>query len=165
LSQNEAEKVIIFTQTKIEADELTERLNEEGFNASAIHGDFSQKKRETVLHNFRTGKLKILVATDVAARGLDIKGVDLVINYGLPRDAESYIHRIGRTGRAGREGTAISIMTPSEDKQLQNIQKKTKANIEVINEAQEKKFSSAQKDKPFQKERSSRNQTSRRQRS
>jgi len=165
LSQNKAEKVIIFTQTKIEADELAERLNEEGFNASAIHGDFSQKKRETVLHNFRTGKLKILVATDVAARGLDIKGVDLVINYGLPRDAESYIHRIGRTGRAGREGTAISIMTPSEDKQLQNIQKKTKANIEVINEAQEKKFSSAQKDKPSQKERSSRNQTRRRQRS
>jgi ATP-dependent RNA helicase DeaD len=165
LSQNEAEKVIIFTQTKIEADELAERLNEEDFNASAIHGDFSQKKRETVLHNFRTGKLKILVATDVAARGLDIKGVDLVINYGLPRDAESYIHRIGRTGRAGREGTAISIMTPSEDKQLQNIQKKTKANIEVINEAQEKKFSSAQKDKPSQKERSSRNQTRRRQRS
>jgi ATP-dependent RNA helicase DeaD len=165
LSQNEAEKVIIFTQTKIEADELAERLNEEGFNASAIHGDFSQKKRETVLHNFRTGKLKILVATDVAARGLDIKGVDLVINYGLPRDAESYIHRIGRTGRAGREGTAISIMTPSEDKQLQNIQKKTKANIEAINEAQEKKFSSAQKDKPSQREKSSRNQTRRRQRS
>lgn len=164
LSQNEAEKVIIFTQTKIEADELAERLNEEGFNASAIHGDFSQKKRETVLHNFRTGKLKILVATDVAARGLDIKGVDLVINYGLPRDAESYIHRIGRTGRAGREGTAISIMTPSEDKQLQNIQKKTKANIEVVNEAQEKKLSSAQKDKSSQRERSSRNQTRRRQR-
>jgi len=145
LSQNESEKVIVFTQTKIEADELAERLNEEGFNANAIHGDFSQKKREAVLHNFRTGKLKILVATDVAARGLDIKGVDLVINYGLPRDTESYIHRIGRTGRAGREGTAISIMTSSEDKQLQNIQKKTKANIQIINEAKEKKFSLAQK--------------------
>ncbi|MGC9188320.1 MAG: DEAD/DEAH box helicase, partial [Sulfurihydrogenibium sp.] len=115
LSENDAEKTIIFTQTKLEADELAEKLKEEGFNVSAIHGDFSQKKRETVLHNFRTGKLKILVATDVAARGLDIKGVELVINYGLPRDAESYIHRIGRTGRAGKEGTAISIATPSED--------------------------------------------------
>ncbi|MGB9766119.1 MAG: DEAD/DEAH box helicase, partial [Sulfurihydrogenibium sp.] len=147
LSENDAEKTIIFTQTKLEADELAEKLKEEGFNVSAIHGDFSQKKRETVLHNFRTGKLKILVATDVAARGLDIKGVELVINYGLPRDAESYIHRIGRTGRAGKEGTAISIATPSEDKFLENILKKTKANIEVINEATEKRLSKSNSEK------------------
>ncbi|MGC9080300.1 DEAD/DEAH box helicase [Sulfurihydrogenibium sp.] len=147
LSENDAEKTIIFTQTKLEADELAEKLKEEGFNVSAIHGDFSQKKRETVLHNFRTGKLKILVATDVAARGLDIKGVELVINYGLPRDAESYIHRIGRTGRAGKEGTAISIATPSEDKSLENILKKTKANIEVINEATEKRLSKSNSEK------------------
>lgn len=140
LSQNQAEKTIIFTQTKLEADQLSEDLSKEGFGVSAIHGDFSQKKRETVLHNFRTGKLKILVATDVAARGLDIKGVELVINYGLPKNAESYVHRIGRTGRAGKEGTAISIPTPSEDKYLQQILQKTKANIEVINEASEKKF-------------------------
>ncbi|WP_297889957.1 DEAD/DEAH box helicase [Sulfurihydrogenibium sp.] len=140
LSQNQAEKTIIFTQTKLEADQLSEDLSKEGFSVSAIHGDFSQKKRETVLHNFRTGKLKILVATDVAARGLDIKGVELVINYGLPKNAESYVHRIGRTGRAGKEGTAISITTPSEDKFLENILKKTKANIEVINEASERKF-------------------------
>ncbi len=147
LSENDAEKTIIFTQTKLEADELAEKLKEEGFNVSAIHGDFSQKKRETVLHNFRTGKLKILVATDVAARGLDIKGVELVINYGLPRDAESYIHRIGRTGRAGKEGTAISIATPSEDKFLENILKKTKANIEVINEATERRLSKSNSEK------------------
>ncbi|PMP63234.1 MAG: ATP-dependent helicase [Sulfurihydrogenibium sp.] len=147
LSENDAEKTIIFTQTKLEADELAEKLKEEGFNVSAIHGDFSQKKRETVLHNFRTGKLKILVATDVAARGLDIKGVELVINYGLPRDAESYIHRIGRTGRAGKEGTAISIATPSEDKSLENILKKTKANIEVINETTEKRLSKSNSEK------------------
>ncbi|MGC8941540.1 MAG: DEAD/DEAH box helicase [Sulfurihydrogenibium sp.] len=147
LSENDAEKTIIFTQTKLEADELAEKLKEEGFNVSAIHGDFSQKKRETVLHNFRTGKLKILVATDVAARGLDIKGVELVINYSLPRDAESYIHRIGRTGRAGKEGTAISIATPSEDKFLENILKKTKANIEVINETTEKRLSKSNSEK------------------
>lgn len=138
LSQEKSDKIIIFTQTKLEADDLANQLKNEGFSVSAIHGDFSQKKRETVLHNFRTGKLKILVATDVAARGLDIKGVSLVINYGLPRDTESYIHRIGRTGRAGKEGTAISIMTPAEDKQLLNIQKKTKANIELINQVEEK---------------------------
>ncbi len=138
LSQEDSDKIIIFTQTKLEADDLANQLKDEGFNVSAIHGDFSQKKRETVLHNFRTGKLKILVATDVAARGLDIKGVGLVINYGLPRDTESYIHRIGRTGRAGKEGTAISIVTPSDDKQLSNIQKKTKANIELINQVEEK---------------------------
>lgn len=138
LSQEKSDKIIIFTQTKLEADDLANQLKDEGFSVSAIHGDFSQKKRETVLHNFRTGKLKILVATDVAARGLDIKGVSLVINYGLPRDTESYIHRIGRTGRAGKEGTAISIMTPAEDKQLLNIQKKTKANIELINQVEEK---------------------------
>ncbi len=136
--EEESDKIIIFTQTKLEADDLANQLKDEGFSVSAIHGDFSQKKRETVLNNFRTGKLKVLVATDVAARGLDIKGVSLVINYGLPRDTESYIHRIGRTGRAGREGTAISIMTPSEDKQLLNIQRKTKANIEFINQVEEK---------------------------
>jgi len=159
LSQNQAEKTIIFTQTKLEADQLSEDLSKEGFSVSAIHGDFSQKKRETVLHNFRTGKLKILVATDVAARGLDIKGVELVINYGLPKNAESYVHRIGRTGRAGKEGTAISIATPSEDKYLQQILQKTKANIEVINEASERKFT---KKEPKKSSSNSRRTSSRR---
>ncbi len=133
LSETPERKAIIFTETKKGADELANKLRREGFNASAIHGDFSQTKREKVLKAFRDNKLKILVATDVAARGLDIKDVDVVYNYSLPRDVESYVHRIGRTGRAGREGIAISIMKPSEDRQFSLIKKKTNANIELFN--------------------------------
>ena len=126
-------KSIIFTQTKKMADELAKKLQEYGFNADAIHGDYSQAKRERVLRNFRTGKLDILVATDVAARGLDIKGVEVVYNYDLPNDVESYVHRIGRTGRAGKEGVAISFFTPNEDIFFTRILKTTKASIELIN--------------------------------
>ncbi|HHG75132.1 MAG TPA: DEAD/DEAH box helicase, partial [Persephonella sp.] len=126
-------KTIVFTETKKGADQLANELKKRGFNADAIHGDFSQAKREKVLRNFRRNQLQILVATDVAARGLDIKGVDLVMNYSLPKDVESYIHRIGRTGRAGKEGTAISIMVPSEDHILRQIQRKTKADINLVN--------------------------------
>ncbi|MEZ0323456.1 MAG: DEAD/DEAH box helicase [Hydrogenothermaceae bacterium] len=133
LTENSVEKVIIFTQTKLEADEVARNLKREGFNAEAIHGDFSQNKREAVLRKFRVGEIKILVATDVAARGLDIKGVELVVNYKLPRDVESYIHRIGRTGRAGKEGTAISIMTSEQDKIFAQIQKKIGKSLEIIN--------------------------------
>ncbi|RMA97083.1 DEAD/DEAH box helicase [Hydrogenothermus marinus] len=141
LQKTMGKKSIVFTQTKLMADEVAEKLQEAGFNASAIHGDFSQAKRERTLKNFRTGKLDILVATDVAARGLDIKGVETVYNYELPQDVESYVHRIGRTGRAGKEGVAISFFTPSEDSQFQRILKITKANIELINLS----------DKPFNK--------------
>ncbi len=137
LSETPDKKAIIFTETKKGADELASKLRKEGFNASAIHGDFSQAKREKVLKAFRDNKLKILVATDVAARGLDIKDVDVVYNYSLPRDVESYVHRIGRTGRAGREGIAISIMKPSEDRQFSLIKKKTNANIELFNFSEE----------------------------
>ncbi|WP_456383239.1 DEAD/DEAH box helicase [Persephonella sp.] len=145
LKEHEGTKTIIFTETKKGADELAGKLRREGFNADAIHGDFSQAKREKVLRSFRRNQLQILVATDVAARGLDIKGVDLVMNYSLPKDVESYIHRIGRTGRAGKEGTAISIMNTYEDSQLKNIQRKTKAEIEFIN-LSERKVSSEKTD-------------------
>lgn len=138
LKNVESEKTIVFTQTKRGADELARKLQKEGFQADAIHGDFSQAKRESVLRKFRTNKLEILVATDVAARGLDIKGIEVVYNYDIPQDVESYIHRIGRTGRAGKEGTAISFSIPSEDKFVKNIMRKTKANIEYINESNEK---------------------------
>lgn len=144
LSEHQAEKTIVFTQTKLEADELARQLYRDGFNASAIHGDFSQNKREAVLRKFRTGELKILVATDVAARGLDIKGVELVVNYKLPRDVESYVHRIGRTGRAGREGTALSVITPEQDKMLLQLQKKINKNLEIINFSA-KRFSTDEK--------------------
>ncbi len=138
LKNVESGKTIVFTQTKRGADELARKLQKEGFQADAIHGDFSQAKRESVLRKFRTNKLEILVATDVAARGLDIKGIEVVYNYDIPQDVESYIHRIGRTGRAGKEGTAISFSIPSEDKFVKNIMRKTKANIEYINESSER---------------------------
>jgi ATP-dependent RNA helicase DeaD len=138
LKNVESDKTIVFTQTKRGADELARKLKKEGFQADAIHGDFSQAKRESVLRKFRTNKLEILVATDVAARGLDIKGIEVVYNYDIPQDVESYIHRIGRTGRAGKEGTAISFSVPSEDKFVKNIMKKTKADIEYINESNER---------------------------
>ena len=133
LQKTMGKKSIVFTQTKAMADEVADKLREEGFNADAIHGDYSQVKRERVLKNFRTGRLDILVATDVAARGLDIKGVETVYNYDLPQDVESYVHRIGRTGRAGKEGLAVSFFTPSEDMQFQRILRTTKANIQLEN--------------------------------
>ncbi|WP_457622271.1 DEAD/DEAH box helicase [Persephonella sp.] len=133
LNENEGKKSIVFTETKKGADELSKRLRKEGFNAEAIHGDYSQAKREKVLRDFRRNKIDILVATDVAARGLDIKGVDVVYNYSLPRDIESYVHRIGRTGRAGKEGIAISIISTLEDRLFEIVKKKTRSDIKLIN--------------------------------
>jgi ATP-dependent RNA helicase DeaD len=124
-------KTIVFTHTKREAEELAQELREMGFSVSALHGDYSQRKRESVLKGFREGRFDILVATDVASRGLDIKDVELVINYGLPKDSDSYIHRIGRTGRAGRRGTAISLMIPREERHLRAILYRTKGKIEI----------------------------------
>lgn len=124
-------KTLIFVQTKIEAENLAQTLFERGFLAQAIHGDYPQRKREKIMKDFRTGRFNLLVATDVASRGLDIKNLELVINYGLPKDPNSYIHRIGRTGRTGEKGTAISIMTYSEEKSLKNILLKTKANLKI----------------------------------
>jgi ATP-dependent RNA helicase DeaD len=126
-------KVIVFTKTKKMADELAKKLKTNGFNADAIHGDYSQRKREKVLNSFREGKLNILVATDVAARGLDIKDIKVVYNFDLPNDTESYVHRIGRTGRAGKNGIAISFFAPDEDIFFNRILKITKASIELVN--------------------------------
>ncbi|NPB04847.1 MAG: DEAD/DEAH box helicase [Aquificae bacterium] len=123
LEETPFRKAIVFTQTKVEADELARRLRRAGFRAEAIHGDHSQTRRERVLRDFRRGRIDLLVATDVAARGLDISGVDAVFNYKLPLDAESYVHRIGRTGRAGREGVALSFSSDREDDRLQRVRK------------------------------------------
>lgn len=106
--------VIVFVRTKRRADSLSEELKEEGHNASAIHGDLRQNRREHVIRAFRSGKSRILVATDVAARGLDIPHVMHVINYDLPECPEDYVHRIGRTGRADAEGFALSFVSPEE---------------------------------------------------
>lgn len=107
-------RVVIFSETKRDCDHLAVALGREGIKAAAVHGDKSQSDRDYSLRAFRQGRVPVLVATDVAARGLDIPGVTAVINYSFPRDHEMYIHRIGRTGRAGRKGESLTLLTPSD---------------------------------------------------
>ncbi|MEJ2636225.1 MAG: DEAD/DEAH box helicase [Calditrichia bacterium] len=120
---------LVFCRTKLDVDEVSKKLMDRGYNADALHGDLSQVQREKILLKFRNGRIKILVATDVAARGIDINNLTHVINYALPQDPESYVHRIGRTGRAGKEGTAITFVTPAENRRLHFIRKITKTDI------------------------------------
>jgi ATP-dependent RNA helicase DeaD len=120
---------LIFCKTKIDAQNVANKLIERGYFADAIHGDLSQDKRERILTRFRRKQINMLVATDVAARGIDIEGLTHVINYSLPQDPESYIHRIGRTGRAEKEGVAITFVTPSEYRKLSFIQRMAKATM------------------------------------
>jgi len=112
---------LIFTQTKADADTLTRQLDEKGYEVAALHGDISQAQREKILYRFRNKKTRILVATDVAARGIDIEGLTHVINYSLPFDTSTYIHRIGRTGRAGSYGKAITLVRPEERRKLEHL--------------------------------------------
>ncbi|MCX8723365.1 DEAD/DEAH box helicase [Lactobacillus sp. B4005] len=117
---------VIFVRTKRRVDEVTRGLQARGYNAAGIHGDLSQARRISVLKRFRSGKLDILVATDVAARGLDISGVTHVYNYDIPQDPDSYVHRIGRTGRAGQNGSSITFVTPNEIGYMRTIEQLTK---------------------------------------
>ncbi|MBN2789491.1 MAG: DEAD/DEAH box helicase [Candidatus Delongbacteria bacterium] len=114
---------LVFCRTKSDVDTVSSKLIDRGYDAEAIHGDISQSQRERTLSKFRKQKTNILVATDVAARGIDVSDLTHVINFSLPYDPESYVHRIGRTGRAGKEGTAITFITPSEYKKLLQIQR------------------------------------------
>lgn len=116
------ELAIVFGRTKRRVDEVYEALNTRGYSAEGLHGDLTQSKRDSVLHHFREGVTQILVATDVAARGLDISGVTHVYNFDIPQDPEGYVHRIGRTGRAGQSGIALTFVTSREIGQLENIQ-------------------------------------------
>ncbi|WP_051258711.1 DEAD/DEAH box helicase [Chitinibacter tainanensis] len=123
LRDNDGQQTIIFTATKLSADELAEWLKLEGFKAAAMHGDLAQRDRRRTLDRLRRGDIDTLVATDVAARGIDVAGISLVINFDLPRFAEDYIHRIGRTGRAGRSGVAVSLVTKSDFSLLTKIRR------------------------------------------
>lgn len=114
---------VVFCRTKIRTKKLTEALVEAGFMADELHGDLTQAKREAVMKRFREAKLQVLVATDVAARGLDVEGVTHVFNYDVPIDTETYIHRIGRTGRAGHQGTAVTLFSMKDRGALQNIER------------------------------------------
>ncbi|HWS51211.1 MAG TPA: DEAD/DEAH box helicase, partial [Microbacterium sp.] len=120
------EGMIVFTRTKGETETLAEKLRARGYTAAAINGDVAQAQRERTVGQLKSGKLDILVATDVAARGLDVDRISHVVNYDLPIDTESYVHRIGRTGRAGRQGDAISFVTPRERRMLATIEKATR---------------------------------------
>lgn len=120
---------IIFCRTKVAVDQLVNNLLERGYAAEGLHGDVSQAQREKILRKFKKRQSTILVATDVAARGIDVTNLTHVINYSLPQDPESYVHRIGRTGRAGREGTAITFISPAENRQFLFMQRRVKADI------------------------------------
>lgn len=120
---------LVFCRQKRDVDWLARSLIDRGYNALGLHGDLNQSQRDNVMRRFREGSLEILVATDVAARGLDISGITHVINYHLPQDPERYVHRIGRTGRAGREGAAITFVTPREYYDLLKIQETANVNI------------------------------------
>ncbi len=120
------EGMIVFVRTKNETETLAEKLRARGFGATAINGDVAQNVRERTVNQLKAGKLDILVATDVAARGLDVERITHVVNYDIPTDTESYVHRIGRTGRAGRSGDAISFVTPRERYLLKHIEKATR---------------------------------------
>jgi ATP-dependent RNA helicase DeaD len=123
------EGMIVFVRTKNETETLAEKLRARGFSATAINGDVQQNVRERTVNQLKSGQLDILVATDVAARGLDVERVSHVVNYDIPTDTESYVHRIGRTGRAGRSGDAISFVTPRERYLLKHIEKATRTTL------------------------------------
>ena len=129
LLKDDAQQVIVFTKTKITASRLSRALQKEGIAADAIHGDKSQKERIEALDAFKAGKITVLVATDVAARGLDISDLPMVINYEIPSAPEDYVHRIGRTGRAGASGIAISFVSEDEEEYLANIEKLIKKTL------------------------------------
>jgi len=123
--------VLLFSRTKRGASKITRALREKGWRAAEIHSDKSLPQRREALEGFKSGKYRVLVATDIAARGIDVIGIELVINYDLPEDAENYVHRIGRTGRAGHEGHAISIATPDQAFEVRSIERLIKTALPV----------------------------------
>ncbi len=132
LAPEDVSRVIVFTRTKRGADNVAKRLNREGINVDAIHGNKSQNARQRALQGFRSGSIRVLVATDIAARGIDVDGISHVINFELPHEPESYVHRIGRTARAGADGIAISFCDASERSQLRAIERLIKHPLRVV---------------------------------
>jgi ATP-dependent RNA helicase DeaD len=130
LKAERPDQAIIFVRTKIGADRLARRLDDKGVRVKALHGDMSQGQRDGVMISFKGGRERLLVATDVAARGLDIKGVSHVVNYDIPNSPDVYVHRIGRTGRVGRSGRAITLITPKQRSDLEAIERHANTEIE-----------------------------------
>jgi len=131
LESEDVDKCIIFCRMKREVDRLSEHLEALGFSAKGLHGDVEQEDREAIIKGYRRGEIKIMVATDVAARGLDVKNVSHVFNYHIPFDPQSYVHRIGRTGRAGKSGKAITLVSTEEFRELQRIKKEVGADMKL----------------------------------
>ena len=132
LEVTDYDAMIVFCRTKHETEDVAEKLRDAGYNAAAINGDIAQNQRERTVDQLKDGRLDILVATDVAARGLDVDRITHVVNFDIPNDTESYVHRIGRTGRAGRTGEAILFVTPRERRMLRSIERVTNARLEEM---------------------------------
>lgn len=161
LSNEEIKQILIFSRTKHGADRIVRNLKKKNVNAAAIHGDKSQNQRQRALKAFKDGELKVLVATDIAARGIDIDHLSFVLNYDIPNEAETYVHRIGRCGRAGKEGISISFSDAEENAYIRNIEKLINKKIEEAKEhpfVQTDKPMTAKEKKEFEKEKNRRKQ-------
>ncbi len=134
IKNHKIDQALVFTRTKRRADNLCKFLNRSGFSAAAIHGNKSQNQRQLALSNFKEKKIKLLVATDIAARGIDISKLSFVINFDIPNISETYVHRIGRSGRAGEKGISISISEYEENQYIRNIEKLTNKRMELVKE-------------------------------
>jgi len=132
LDNPELEQVLLFSRTKHGANRIVRNLQKKKIKCAAIHGDKSQNQRQKALKDFKAGKIRVLVATDIAARGIDIDKLRYVVNYDVPNEAETYVHRIGRCGRAGEEGISISICEPEENAYIRDIERLTKQKIEIV---------------------------------
>jgi ATP-dependent RNA helicase RhlE len=132
LNDREIKQVLLFSKTKHGADKIVRSLKDKNINAAAIHGDKGQNQRQKVLAQFKIGEIRVLVATDIAARGIDIDKLRYVINYDIPNISETYVHRIGRAGRAGEEGISISICEPEENAYLKDIEKLINQKIKIV---------------------------------
>jgi ATP-dependent RNA helicase RhlE len=161
LKDQDLDQVLLFSRTKHGADRIARNLKKKGVHTAAIHGDKSQNQRQKSLNQFKEGNVRVLVATDIAARGIDIDSLKYVINYDLPNVAETYVHRIGRSGRAGEEGTAISLCEPEENAYLKDIEKLIDQKIEKVSDnpyPQTERPMTAQEKKDFEKEKQRRKQ-------
>lgn len=132
LATRSAEAVIVFVRTRLDAEEVATDAMARGFRTAALSGDVQQRERERIIERLKDGTLDVVVATDVAARGLDVERIGMVVNFDVPREAEAYVHRIGRTGRAGREGLALTFFTPQEEYRLRNIEKVTGSTMREV---------------------------------
>ena len=161
LKDSKLDQVLLFSRTKHGADKIVRNLKKKNINCAAIHGDRSQNQRQRALKDFKDGKIRMLVATDIAARGIDISKLRYVINYDIPNEPETYVHRIGRCGRAGEEGISISICEPEENAYIRNIEKLIKKKIKVISSnpfpQTDKPMTTAEK-KEFEKQKQKRKQ-------